>query len=123
MCFYLQVYGLPGIRYSEDISGPWQTMIFTTLTLAQMGNALAIRSNSESLFKIGLFSNRSMFGAVLLTFALQLAVIYVPLLQGFFSTEALTLPQLALCLLLSTVIFWFAEVDKWFIRRRGVKDT
>jgi Ca2+-transporting ATPase len=38
-------------------AGPWQTMVFTTLVLAQMGNALAIRSGRESLFTIGIFSN------------------------------------------------------------------
>jgi Ca2+-transporting ATPase len=42
----------------QDPNGPWRTIVFTTLTLSQMGNALAIRSNRESLFKIGLFTNR-----------------------------------------------------------------
>ncbi|MDH3674613.1 MAG: cation-translocating P-type ATPase, partial [Anaerolineae bacterium] len=40
--------------WQMDPAGPWQTMIFTTLVLAQMGNVLAIRSNRESLFQIGL---------------------------------------------------------------------
>ena len=57
----------------------WQTMVFTVLTLSQMGNVLAIRSERESLFRQGLFSNLPLLGAVLLTFALQLATIYVPL--------------------------------------------
>ena len=68
----------------------WVTMVFMTLTLSQMGNALAIRSDKESLFRIGLLSNRPLLGAVLLTFVLQLAVTYVPFLQNIFHTEALT---------------------------------
>lgn len=97
----------------------WQTMVFTTLTLSQMGNALAIRSRSQSLFTIGLLSNRAMLGAVLLTLVGQLAVIYLPFLQTFFRTGPLSLPDLALCLVLSTVVFWAIEIEKWLRRRRA----
>lgn len=95
----------------------WQTMIFTTLTLAQMGNALAIRSDYDSLFTIGIFSNRPMVGAVGLTFVLQLALIYVPFLQNVFNTVALTGGQLALCLGLSATVFVAIEIQKWIKRR------
>jgi Ca2+-transporting ATPase len=101
--------------------GPWQTMIFTTLTLAQMGNALALRSRKDSLFRIGLFSNRPMLGAVLLTFALQMAVIYVPFLQKAFQTEPLSAQELGVSLLMSTVVFWAVEFEKWIRRRRSAK--
>ena len=94
----------------------WQTMLFTTLTLSQMGHALAVRSR-DSLFKIGLLSNKALLGAVLLTFVLQLAVVYLPFLQGLFNTTALTLPELVLSLLLSTVVFWGVELEKWLLRR------
>jgi Ca2+-transporting ATPase len=96
----------------------WQTMVFTTLTLSQMGHALAIRSGRDSLFKIGLFSNKALLGAVLLTFVLQLAVVYVPLLQGLFKTVALPPGDLLISLLLSTVVFWGVELEKWFLRRK-----
>jgi Ca2+-transporting ATPase len=104
----------------QDESGSWQTMVFTTLTLAQMGNALALRSSRDSLFTIGLFSNRPMLGAVLLTFVLQLAVIYIPFLQEIFNTQALSPIELAVSLIASTVVFWSAEFEKWIIRRRRV---
>jgi len=95
----------------------WQTMVFTTLTLSQMGNALAIRSQRESLFKIGLLSNRAMLSAVLLTFVLQMAVVYVPFFQSIFQTGPLALGDLLVSLLLSTVVFWGVEIQKWLIRR------
>jgi len=97
----------------------WQTMVFTTLTLSQMGNVLAVRSDDESLFKIGLFTNRPLLGAVALTFALQLAVIYWRPLQEIFRTQALTVFELGLCLGLSTIVFWAVEIEKWLRRRRG----
>ncbi|MFU8773632.1 MAG: HAD-IC family P-type ATPase, partial [Anaerolineales bacterium] len=98
----------------------WQTMVFTTLTLSQMGHALAIRSSKESLFSIGLFTNKALMGAVLLTFFLQMAVIYLPFFQTIFDTRALSLPHLLLSLVLSSVVFWGVEAEKYIIRRRGL---
>ena len=96
----------------------WQTMVFTTLTLSQMGNALAIRSGRESLFKLGWFTNKALLGAVLLTFVLQMAVVYVPTLQNIFKTVPLPPLDLAISLALSTVVFWGVELEKWFLRWR-----
>jgi Ca2+-transporting ATPase len=96
----------------------WRTIVFTTITLSQMGNALAIRSNRDSLFRIGLLSNKAMLGAVLLTLVTQLAVVYIPFLQSLFKTGPLTAPELVLCLLLSTVVFWAIEIEKWVMRLR-----
>ncbi|MFQ5400262.1 MAG: cation-translocating P-type ATPase [Anaerolineae bacterium] len=114
-----------GIGYAYwrvDPNGPWQTITFTTLTLAQMGNALAIRSNRESLFSIGLFSNQLMVIAVGLTFVLQLALIYVPFLQTFFRTTALSIRDLTASLIASAAIFVAVELEKWVRRRRAVLD-
>jgi P-type Ca2+ transporter type 2C len=105
------------ILWSRGVA-EWQTMVFTTLTLSQMGNALALRSNRESLFRIGLGSNRYMLGAVLLTLFLQLLVIYVPFLQNIFNTMPLSLEFLALSLVVSTIVFIAIEIQKWLIRRR-----
>lgn len=111
--------GVGYIYWLRDPHGPWQTMVFTTLTLAQMGNALAIRSNIDSIFTIGWLSNKLMLGAVLLTFVLQLALIYVPFLQNFFSTKALPLNDLLIALAASSVVFFAVEIEKWVRRQRG----
>lgn len=96
----------------------WRTMIFTVLTLSQMGNVMAIRSDTDSLFRIGTFSNRPLVGAVLLTFSLQLAVIYVPAMQHVFRTTALTFSELLVCLAMSTIVFAAVELRKLFSRSR-----
>jgi len=98
-------------------SSHWQTMVFTVLCLLQLGHVLAIRSERESLFKQGLLSNKPLFGAVLLTFFLQMATIYVPFMQGIFKTEALDAWELVFCLALSSVVFFAVEVEKWRFRR------
>jgi len=99
-------------------SANWQTMVFTVLTLSQMGNVLAMRSEKESLFQQGLWSNPQLFGAVLLTFSLQMATIYIPFLNQIFQTTPLSLNELVVCLILSTVVFVAVEIQKWVIRRR-----
>ncbi len=98
-------------------SAHWQTMVFTVLTLAQMGHVLAIRSERESLFQQGLTSNLPLLGAVGLTFLLQLGTIYIPVLNPVFKTAPLTAAELLFCLLLSTVVFSAVEVEKWMCRR------
>lgn len=97
----------------------WQTMVFTTLCLTQLGNALAIRSEKRSLFSIGLFSNRFMFAAVVLTFFLQMATVYVPFLNPIFKTERLNMTELAVVLAMSSVVFIAVETEKLVRRRFG----
>ena len=97
--------------------GHWQTMVFTVLCLSQMGHVFAIRSEDQSLFTIGLFSNKPLLGAVLLTFMLQMATIYVPFLQPIFKTEALTFNELVFTLAMSSVVFIAVEIEKMFKRR------
>ncbi len=94
----------------------WQTMVFTVLTLSQLTQVMAIRSSRESLFTLGLGSNRPLLGAVLLTIGLQLAVIYVPFFQSIFKTDALTLKELAICFTLPFAVLIAVEIEKWMVR-------
>jgi len=95
----------------------WQTMVFTVLTLTQLVHVMAIRSEKESLFVIGLFSNRPMALALSVTFLLQMATIYVPALHPIFKTEALDAGELAACLVTSGVVLLAVELEKWLVRR------
>jgi len=97
----------------------WHTIVFTTLTMAQMGNALASRSQRDSLFTIGLFSNPALLGSILLTVVLQLAVIYIPFLQNIFDTTALTLSELLISIGAGSLVFIAIEIVKWVSRRRN----
>lgn len=97
----------------------WQTMVFTVLCLSQLGHVLAIRSEKESLFKIGLFSNSYLSGAVVLTFVFQMSTVYVPFLNPVFKTEPLTLNELMFTLALSSVVFFAVEIEKFIRRRQG----
>jgi P-type Ca2+ transporter type 2C len=101
----------------ETGSAHWQTMVFTVLTLSQMAMVLGMRSERESVFKAGFFSNKPLIGAVLISFALQMATIYVPALNAIFRTAPLSLAELAICLGLSALALVIVELEK-LLRRR-----
>jgi len=113
-----------GVGYVSWRAGDehWQTMIFTTLALSQMAHVLAIRSERDSLFQQGVFSNPWAVGAVALTIALQALVVFVSPLQRVFHTVALTPADLGWCVGLASVIFVGVEIEKAF-QRRGARST
>lgn len=96
---------------------PWQTMVFTSLAFLQLGNALAVRSEIESLRSLGLGTNRPLLLAVTGTVALQLVVVFSPTAHDLFNTETLTLFELAVVLTASTGVFWAVELEKALRRR------
>ena len=95
----------------------WQTIVFSVLVFSQLVHALAIRSERDSLFAIGPFSNPLLIGAVLSGVGLQLAIIYLPPLQLVFKTSALTQQELIVVATLPWVVLVAVEIEKWLLRR------
>jgi Ca2+-transporting ATPase len=104
-----------------NVDAHWQTMVFTVLCLTQLGHVLAIRSERQSLFKMGLFSNKHLLGAVVLTFLLQMAIIYIPAMNRIFKTEPLTAGELLIAVAASSIVFFAVELEKLIVRRFGRK--
>lgn len=97
-----------------------QTMVFTTLTFAQMAHVWAIRSESVPLLRQGLASNRPLLLAVAVTLGLQLAVVYVPALAAVFRTVPLAPLELTLCAGAAMLVALAVEAEKAWRRRRPV---
>jgi Ca2+-transporting ATPase len=93
--------------------GPWQTILFASLALAQVAQAMALRSFRSSFFSMGLFSNPLLLVMAACVALLQGLAIYLPQLQGFFRTTALSVEQLWLVLLPAVVVFVLLEGEKW----------
>jgi Ca2+-transporting ATPase len=100
----------------------WQTMVFTVLSLSQLGHVLAIRSERTFLYRQGIFSNMPLLGAVALTFVLQMIVIYLPAANALFNTQPLSWQELAGCIGVSAILFHAVEVEKWW-KKRKMKST
>jgi P-type Ca2+ transporter type 2C len=114
------VLAMVGYWYKTNNLATWQTMILTTLIFSRMNLIMAVRSNKYSLFQIGILSNKPLLGAVSLTILMQIAITYVPFLQKFFDTVALSLMDLAICVALSLVIFVAIEIEKFIVRATNV---
>jgi Ca2+-transporting ATPase len=101
----------------------WQTIVFNVVCLCQMGHVLAVRSNKRSLFSIGMLSNRPLIGSVVLVFAFQFALTYVPALQMVFRTQALSFAEFIFAGVASSLVFIAVEVQKvlrsYFSRSAG----
>jgi Ca2+-transporting ATPase len=113
--FYLALQRYPGSLEAA------QTIAFVTLCVSELVRAFTARSEYNSIFSIGVFSNRWMVWAVAASLLLVLLVVYVPFLQPFFDTVALTGDDWLMML-----PFFFAsaiamELYKFYLRRRSRK--
>jgi Ca2+-transporting ATPase len=106
-----------GFWYYTQGYAQWQAVMFTTLAFLQVFQALATRSNTESLFTIGVFSNRVMWGVIALVVGLQLVALYTPL-GAFLGLLPLTAVDLLVCVGLGLALFVAVEVEKLFLRGR-----
>lgn len=97
----------------------WQTLVFTSLAFAQIGQALASRSSTSSLFKVGLRSNPLMLVMILIVFVLQLLVIYLPPLQSFFVTTPLGIVDMLVAVGAGLIVFTAIELEKKLQKQRS----
>lgn len=111
--------GMPGgfIEGTGDL--PYaQTLAFTTLVLFQMFNIFNSRSSTQSGF-VGLFSNQWLWIAIATSVLLQVAAVYVPLLQQAFGTVPLTFADWGLCTAVASSVLLVSELSKAFFKFAG----
>lgn len=114
-------YGAVGVTLTNIVNNPEalmhaQTIAFVVLSGTQLFHALNMRSATKSIFKIGLFSNMYLIGAILLGFILQLAVMYIPPIANMFNVIPLTLGDWGIVLGLSVIPLVVNEIRKLFIK-------
>jgi Ca2+-transporting ATPase len=96
----------------------WQTVVFNVVCLTQMAHVMAIRSETRSLFTIGLLSNKPLLISVALSFLLQFLVTYMPWLQPIFNTQSLSWYEFVGVGVLSSLLFFAVEIEKAVSRRK-----
>ena len=97
----------------------WRTVLFTTLVFAQLGMALSVRSERESLLRTGLLTNKPMLGAIIITVVLQLVLIYWGPAQRLFHTQALSARDLLISFAVGMSVILLVEIWKVFARARA----
>ncbi len=108
-----------GLGDPQRLDAHWQSMVFTVLTLSQLGHVLAIRSERESLFTQGLCSNRPLIGARAAHLRAAdggaLRAVAQSRLQDPAALARANWPPAWRC---RRIVFFAVEVEKW-VRRRG----
>lgn len=94
-----------------------RTFAFTTLILSELLRAYTSRSETYSVFSLGVFKNKFMVGGTLVSFLLLLAVLYVPYLREVFDTTLLSFYDWDIIIAFGLIPFVAAEVNKLFLRK------
>ncbi|WP_292394895.1 cation-translocating P-type ATPase [Methanoculleus sp. UBA303] len=113
----LTIYVFSGL-YEVDLDRA-RTMAFTGLIIFELYNVLNFRSFRFPLHRIGFFSNPTLLYAILGSLALQVLVVYVPVLQAFLGTASLTLADWGLLALLGLPVLLAGEAYKILRLRSG----
>ena len=95
-----------------------QTMAFTTLIMFQLFNVFNARSDERSALH-GAFTNGWLWSAIGLAIALQIAAVYIPVLQQAFSTVGLSFGDWLRCTAVASSVLWLRELGKAIRRARG----
>ncbi len=90
------------------------TAVFTLFVFLQLANALNCQSAHRSIFK-RFFANPYLIAAIVLSLALQMAILYWPPFEGVFSTVPLSLEDLGLLALFASIIILMEETKKKFL--------
>ena len=96
-----------------------ETMAFITLALCELFRAYTVRSERLSVFQLGLFSNRAMQPAFLVSLVVLLSVVNVPFLQPVFNTHFLAAREWMVVLGLAVIPAIVEEITKFFLRQSG----
>jgi Ca2+-transporting ATPase len=102
----------------DSILGYARTMAFMTIISCQLFYSLAFRNRIKSIFRIGVFSNKYLIGAVVFGLCLQLMVIGIPGMRGAFKLQMLDLGGWITVVLLGLAPLIFNELGKIFLRHR-----
>ena len=99
--------------WSSHPDGAWQTVLFTSLAFAQIGQAMALRSSRHSFFHMGLFGNPLLLSMICAVVVLQAVVVYLPAFQPFFKTVPLNPETLRWVIVPGITVFVALELVKY----------
>lgn len=102
----------------ESVHQYSRTLVFLTLIACQLFYSLSFRHDYKSIFNVGIFSNQMLILAILLGFALQIMIIYTPVLREAFRLQAVGINEWIFVLVLGLLPLLSSEIIKFFKRRK-----
>jgi P-type Ca2+ transporter type 2C len=124
MASFFAGYLLAGWRPGEALPDSGATYVQATaltyagIVMGQVGAGLAFRTSRDSVFRVGLLSNRFLLVGIAFEVALVIALVYVPALQGPFHMEPFDPSAWLLLILWPAFVFGAEETRKAVFRRR-----
>ena len=94
------------------------TVAWLGIVACQVGTAFAVRTDHASLRAVGVFSNKPLLAAIAVALAFAALVVYLPPLQGFFGTAALSGGQLVTVAPFPFIVWGADEIRRALVRRR-----
>jgi calcium-translocating P-type ATPase len=99
------------------------TMTQGAVVVSQLFNGLAVRTDEESLFRVGIFTNRALIAAEILGVTIFAAISYTSILQGVFNTAPLTIYDWLMLAGFGLVLLIADELRKLYVRSRRRGNT
>jgi Ca2+-transporting ATPase len=94
---------------------------FSTLVFAELLRSFGARSETRSIFAVGLFSNLRLFAVVAASFALQLAIHHESKLAAVFGTQPISLAQCIAQIGVGAIPLAVLELRKLVLRRAAAR--
>jgi len=95
-----------------------RTQLFTSIVLMELANAICARSLKYTVFKVGVFKNKFLWVAILSSLAMQLAVLYIPGVQGLFDVERPDAFDWIVAITSTLIVFFSIETGKYIASKR-----
>ena len=124
--FYVNIInGWPGVALASSgvIYHQATTMTLAAIVFCQIGMVLNCRTNTQSIFKAGIFTNPRVIKGIVFEILLIIAIIYVPFLQSVFQTAPIGWKDWIFLAILPIPVVLLEEIRKAFLRRSGKMKT
>ena len=120
--FYVNIMnGWPGtaLASSGTVYHQATTMTLAAIVFCQIGMVLNCRTNTQSIFKAGIFTNPRIIKGIVFEIILIVAIVYIPFLQGIFQTAPIGWQDWIFLIILPIPVVLLEEIRKAFVRRSG----
>ncbi len=105
------------LAFSDPLYMKAVTAFFVSVVICQMADVMICRTRRQSVFRVGLFSNRLINLGIISEIIIIIFISYVPAANTFFGTLPLSLFELSLSIPFALLILFWDELRKVFVRR------